>query len=85
MNISRGSVVDQPALVELLVAGRLGAAGLDVFDDEPNVPAELLALDSIVLQPHQGSATHPTRAAMGRLVLENVAAWAAGRPLATPV
>ena len=85
VNIARGSVVDQPALVQLLVAGRLGAAGLDVFDDEPNVPADLLALDSVVLQPHQGSATHPTRAAMGRLVLDNVAAWAAGRPLATPV
>ncbi|MCO5108555.1 MAG: 2-hydroxyacid dehydrogenase [Burkholderiaceae bacterium] len=85
VNIARGSVVDQPALVELLAAGRLGGAGLDVFDDEPNVPPELLALDSVVLQPHQGSATHPTRAAMGRLVLDNVAAWAAGRPLATPV
>lgn len=85
VNIARGSVVDQPALVELLAAGRLGGAGLDVFDDEPNVPPELLALDNVVLQPHQGSATHPTRAAMGRLVLDNVAAWAAGRPLATPV
>jgi lactate dehydrogenase-like 2-hydroxyacid dehydrogenase len=85
VNIARGSVVDQPALVELLVSGRLGAAGLDVFDDEPDVPVELFALDSVVLQPHQGSATHPTRAAMGGLVLDNVAAWAAGRPLPTPV
>jgi len=85
VNIARGSVVDQPALVELLASGRLGAAALDVFDDEPNVPAELFALDSVVLQPHQGSATHPTRTAMGRLVLDNVAAWAAGRRLPTPV
>lgn len=85
VNIARGSVVDQSALVELLLSGALGAAGLDVFDDEPQVPAELFALDKVVLQPHQGSATHHSRAAMGQLVLDNVAAWAAGRPLLTPV
>ena len=85
VNISRGSVVDQAALIELLGSGGLGAAGLDVYDDEPNVPAALIALENAVLHPHQGSATHPTRSAMGQLVLENVAAFVAGRPLATPV
>ncbi len=85
VNIARGSVVDQPAMVELLVSGALGGAGLDVFDDEPNVPEQLLALDTVTLQPHQGSATHPTRTAMGQLVLDNVAAFVAGRALVTPV
>jgi lactate dehydrogenase-like 2-hydroxyacid dehydrogenase len=85
VNIARGSVVDQPALVELLASGELGAAGLDVFDDEPNVPAELIGLDSVVLHPHQGSATHATRTAMGQLVLDNVAAYVAGKPFVTPV
>jgi len=85
VNIARGSVVDQTAMIELLSSGALGAAGLDVFDDEPNVPAELIALDNVVLHPHQGSATYPTRAAMGQLVLDNVAAFLAGEPLLTPV
>jgi lactate dehydrogenase-like 2-hydroxyacid dehydrogenase len=85
VNIARGSVVDQPALVELLGSARLGAAGLDVFDDEPNVPQALFEMDNVVLAPHMGSATHPTRTAMGRLVLDNVAAWAEGRPLVTAV
>ncbi|MFP5405258.1 MAG: 2-hydroxyacid dehydrogenase [Gammaproteobacteria bacterium] len=85
VNIARGSVVDQPALVELLGNGRLGSAGLDVFEDEPRVPAELIEMDNVVLQPHVGSGTHPTRTAMGRLVLDNVAAWGEGRPLVTPV
>lgn len=85
VNIARGSVVDEAALVELLQAGRLAGAGLDVFADEPNVPAPLLGLDRVVLQPHVASATHETRAAMGRLVLDNVAAYVAGRALLTPV
>jgi lactate dehydrogenase-like 2-hydroxyacid dehydrogenase len=85
VNIARGSVVDQPALVQLLTEGRLGGAGLDVFEDEPRVPAELIALPHVVLQPHHGSGTHDTRTAMGRLTLDNVAAWFAGRPLLTPV
>lgn len=85
VNIARGSVVDQGALVELLGNGGLGSAGLDVFDDEPNVPQALLTMDNVVLQPHMGSATHLTRAAMGGLVLANVAAWAGGKPLVTPV
>lgn len=85
VNIARGSVVDQAAMVELLVSGALGGAGLDVFDDEPNVPEQLIALDTVTLQPHQGSATHPTRTAMGQLVLDNVAAFLAGKALVTPV
>jgi lactate dehydrogenase-like 2-hydroxyacid dehydrogenase len=85
INVSRGSVVDEPALVDALVNGRLGAAGLDVFASEPRVPEALLRLDNVVLQPHQGSASEETRAAMGRLVLDNLAAHFAGRPLLTPV
>ncbi|MGH6900052.1 MAG: 2-hydroxyacid dehydrogenase [Geminicoccaceae bacterium] len=85
INVSRGSVVDEPALVEALVGGRLGAAGLDVFAREPRVPEALLGLDNVVLQPHQGSASEETRAAMGRLVLDNLEAHFAGRPLLTPV
>jgi len=85
VNIARGSVVDEPALVDLIARGRLAGAGLDVFVDEPNVPAALLADDRVVLQPHVASATQETRTAMGRLVLDNVAAFVAGRPLLTPV
>jgi lactate dehydrogenase-like 2-hydroxyacid dehydrogenase len=85
INISRGSVVDEAALVDALVSGRLGAAGLDVFASEPQVPEALLGLDSVVFQPHQGSASEETRAAMGRLVLDNLEAHFAGRPLLTPV
>ncbi len=85
VNIARGSVVDQEALVELLTSAELGAAGLDVFNDEPKVPAELWALDNVVLMPHVGSATHATRAAMGQLTLDNVKAFAEGRTLLTPV
>lgn len=85
INIARGSVVDEPALVDALVSGRLGGAGLDVFADEPQVPEALLKLDHVVLQPHQASATHETRAAMGQLVIDNLAAYFAGRPLLTAV
>ena len=85
VNIARGSVVDEPALVSALVEGRLGGAGLDVFADEPNVPEALIALDNVVLQPHRASATFDTRIAMGDLVLANLAAHFAGRELKTPV
>jgi lactate dehydrogenase-like 2-hydroxyacid dehydrogenase len=84
VNISRGSVIDEPAMVELLKSGKLGGAGLDVFDQEPKVPEELLAMDNVVLQPHVGSATHPTRRAMGQLVIDNLALYFAGKPLKTP-
>jgi len=85
INIARGSVVDEDALVDALVSGRLGAAGLDVFAKEPQVPSALFALDNVVLQPHQGSASEETRAAMGRLMLDNMAAHFAGKPLLTAV
>jgi len=85
INIARGSVVDEPALVAALVEGRLGAAGLDVFVDEPNVPAALFDMENVVLLPHVGSATVETRRAMGQLVLDNLEAHFAGRPLLTPV
>jgi lactate dehydrogenase-like 2-hydroxyacid dehydrogenase len=85
VNIARGSVVDETALVDLLVTQRLGGAALDVFVDEPRVPEALFTLDHVVLQPHQASATRETRAAMGQLVLDNVAAFVAGLPLLTPV
>jgi lactate dehydrogenase-like 2-hydroxyacid dehydrogenase len=85
INVSRGSVVDEPALIDALEHGRLGAAGLDVFAKEPEVPAALMAMDNVVLQPHQGSACVETRDAMGDLVLDNLSAHFAGRPLPTPV
>jgi lactate dehydrogenase-like 2-hydroxyacid dehydrogenase len=85
VNISRGSVVDEPALIEALQSGKLGSAGLDVFADEPRVPEAFFAMDNVVLQPHVASATHQTRQAMGQLVIDNLAAHFAGKPLLTPV
>lgn len=85
VNIARGSIVDEAAMVKALKDGTLGAAALDVFQNEPNVPQELLTMANVVLQPHQGSATHETRADMGQLVVDNLAAHFAGRPLLTPV
>ncbi|MBV8888621.1 MAG: 2-hydroxyacid dehydrogenase [Alphaproteobacteria bacterium] len=85
VNIARGSVVDEPALIEALRAGRLGAAGLDVYANEPRVPAPLLTMDNVVLLPHTGSATHQTRRAMGELMVDNLLAHFAGKPLPTPV
>ncbi|HZZ91063.1 MAG TPA: 2-hydroxyacid dehydrogenase [Usitatibacter sp.] len=85
VNISRGSVVDEPALLEALQQKRIAGAGLDVFADEPRVPEAFFALDNVVLQPHVASATHPTRKAMGQLVIDNLAAHFSGKPLLTPV
>jgi len=85
VNIARGSVVDQDALVAALVDGRLAGAGLDVFADEPNVPAELLGLDTVVLLPHLASGTVETRQAMTDLTLANLDAYLADRSLVTPV
>ena len=85
VSIGRGSSVDQAAMVEMLQSGALGGAALDVFDAEPTVPEELFALDNVVLSPHQGSATHKTRWAMGDLVVRNLKAHFAGEPLISPV
>lgn len=85
VNISRGSVIDEDALVAALGEGRIAGAGLDVFANEPHVPPALLAMDHVVLQPHQGSATRHSRKAMADLVLANLEAWFAGQPLLTPV
>ncbi|WP_406813540.1 2-hydroxyacid dehydrogenase [Mycobacterium sp. M23085] len=85
INIARGSVVDQDALVELLVAGELAGAGLDVFADEPQVPAELLDLDNVVLFPHIGSATARTRRAMALLAIRNLDSYLRTGQLVTPV
>lgn len=85
VNVSRGFVVDEAALVDTLVSGRLGAAGLDVFLHEPHVPEALFGLDNVVVQPHQASATVETRDAMGQLVVDNLKAYFAGQPLLTPV
>lgn len=85
INIARGSVVDEEALVERLSSGGIAAAGLDVFADEPNVPAPLLSMQQVVLSPHIASATTETRLAMAELVIANVNAFAQGHPLPTPV
>jgi hydroxypyruvate reductase len=85
VNIARGSIIDEPALLEALQQNRIAGAGLDVFVDEPRVPEAFFALDNVVLQPHVGSATHTTRKAMGQLVIDNLAAHFAGKPLVTPV
>ena len=85
INVARGSVVDEPALVEALRSGTILAAGLDVFADEPRVPQPLLELDNVVLLPHVGSATRHTRGLMGRLVVDNLLSWFEGRGPLTPV
>jgi lactate dehydrogenase-like 2-hydroxyacid dehydrogenase len=85
VNISRGSVIDEAALVEALKSGTIAGAGLDVFEKEPRVPEALFAMDNVVLLPHVGSATRETRNAMGQLVVDNLKAHFAGQPLLTPV
>ena len=85
VNVARGSVVDEQALVQALCAGTIAGAALDVFENEPNVPSELLALDNVVLTPHVGSATWQTRQAMADLAFGNLEAHFAGRPLLSPV
>ncbi|MFC3442861.1 2-hydroxyacid dehydrogenase [Sphingobium rhizovicinum] len=85
VNISRGRVIDEDALVAALADKRIAGAGLDVFVNEPQVPEALFAMDHVVLQPHQGSATVHTRKAMADLVLANLDAHFAGQPLLTPV
>lgn len=85
INISRGSVIDEAALIHALRNNVIRGAGLDVFENEPHVPAELLACENTVLLPHIGSATHETRRAMAQLVVDNLAAHFSGQPLLTAV
>jgi lactate dehydrogenase-like 2-hydroxyacid dehydrogenase len=85
INMARGSVVDEVALIKALQEKRIMAAGLDVFASEPEVPQELIAMDNVVLFPHLGSASVHTRERMDQLVVDNIAAWAVGKPPLTPV
>jgi lactate dehydrogenase-like 2-hydroxyacid dehydrogenase len=85
VNMARGSVVDQPALIKALQDKTIMSAGLDVFANEPEVPAELIAMDHVVLFPHLGSASVATRERMDRLVVDNLLSWAAGKGPLTPV
>lgn len=85
INVARGSVVDEGALIEALKNGTIMAAGLDVFAKEPNVPQELIAMKNVVLFPHLGSASVYTRTAMDQLVADNLNAWFEGKPPLTPV
>ena len=85
INVARGSVVDEAALVEALQQGVIGGAGLDVFENEPNVPAALWSMSNVVLTPHIASATQQTRGDMAALALNNLRAHFAGQPLLSPV
>jgi len=85
INISRGTTVDEPSLLDALERRTIKGAGLDVFRNEPGIDPRFLALDNVVLQPHHASGTVETRKAMGQLVRDNLAAHFAGQPLVTPV
>lgn len=85
INVGRGTVVDEKALIAALRDGRILSAGLDVFENEPHVPAELIAIDHVVLLPHVGSASVYTRNAMGQLVVDNLVSWFEGKGPKTPV
>jgi lactate dehydrogenase-like 2-hydroxyacid dehydrogenase len=85
INMARGSVIDEQALIEALKNRIIYSAGLDVVLKEPHVPKELIEMDNVVLFPHLGSSTEVTRAAMDQLVVDNILAWAAGKPPLTPV
>lgn len=85
VNVSRGSTVHEPALLDALEQRQIAGAGLDVFWNEPHIDPRFLVLDNVVLQPHHASGTVETRRAMGQLVRDNLAAHFAGQPLLTPV
>ena len=85
VNVSRGSVVDEAALIAAIQSGRIAAAGLDVFHNEPAIDPAFATFNTVVLSPHQASGTVETRKAMGALMLDNLNAHFDGRPLPTPV
>ena len=85
VNVSRGSVVDQDALIAALKERKILAAGLDVYANEPHVPPELMAMEHVVLLPHVGSASVHTRNAMGQLTVDNLKSWFDGKGPLTPV
>jgi hydroxypyruvate reductase len=85
INIGRGSCVDETALIEALANNTIAAAGLDVYENEPNIPEALISMDNVVLFPHIGSSTVETRHAMGNLMLDNLAAFFANKPLLTEI
>ena len=85
INIARGTVVDEPALIAALQNGTIAAAGLDVYRNEPHVPQEYISMDNVVLLPHIGSASVETRTAMGQLVVDNIFAHFDGKALLTEV
>jgi lactate dehydrogenase-like 2-hydroxyacid dehydrogenase len=85
INVARGSVIDEAALIEALQKKKIYSAGLDVFANEPNVPQALVDMEQVVLLPHVGSASLHTRQAMDQLVVDNLFAWADGKPPLTPV
>lgn len=85
VNVSRGAIVDQPELVKALQDGRLGSAGLDVYDGEPVVPPELMKLGNVVLTPHLGGMTHDSFADGAEMLARNISAFYAGQPLITPL
>ena len=85
VNVGRGTVIDEQALIAALRDKKILSAGLDVFEDEPRVPAELIAMEHVVLLPHVGSASVHTRNAMGQLVVDNLVSWFGGQGAITPV
>ncbi|NRB33066.1 MAG: 2-hydroxyacid dehydrogenase, partial [Rhizobiaceae bacterium] len=85
VNVARGTVVDEAEMVKALQDGRLGSAGLDVFEDEPNVPEVLFGMNNVVLTPHVASATQETRQAMSDLVVENLVSYFKQGKAVTPV
>ena len=85
VNVSRGTTIDEEALLNALESGALGGAALDVFLNEPDINPRFLKLDNVLLQPHQSSGTVETRKVMGQLQRDNLSAFFAGKPLLTPV
>lgn len=85
INIGRGAVIDEKELVKLLMQGEIGGAGLDVFENEPDVPKELFGLDNVVLSPHRAVLTPESFAAVAELVIENLKSFFSNKPLLSPV